>query len=86
MYPAIKKVKTQQNYLLSIVFSNGESGLLDMKPFLEFGVFQKLKDPRVFQQVQVSFDTLEWPIGVDLDPEFVYSKTHKTIPPFTPHL
>ena len=43
-----------------------------MKPFLDFGVFQDLKDQTIFQQVRISFDTIEWPGGIDLDPEFVY--------------
>jgi len=47
-----------------------------MTPFLELGVFRKLKEPGEFHGVQVSFDTIEWDSGVDLDPEFVYSKCH----------
>lgn len=43
-----------------------------MKPFLDFGVFRNLKDETAFGQVRVSFDTIEWPGGIDLDPEFVY--------------
>ena len=45
-----------------------------MKPFLDFGVFKQLKEPREFKKVRISFDTVEWASGVDLDPEFVYSK------------
>ena len=74
MYPSVTKVVAGDNYILSIDFSNGESGILDMKPYLDFGVFQKLKDPQTFAQVHISFDTIEWRSGVDLDPEFVYSK------------
>ena len=44
--------------------------------FLETGVFKKLKEPNAFKQVHVSFDTVEWDSGADLDPEFVYSKCH----------
>ncbi len=60
--------------MLSIVFDNNETGILDMKPYLEFGVFRKLKNIDAFKQVRVSFDTIEWASGVDLDPEFVYEK------------
>lgn len=45
-----------------------------MKPFLSFGVFKRIIDPLVFDQVRVAFDTIEWPNGVDLDPEFIYMK------------
>ena len=74
MHPSVKKVVPHENYVLVIDFDNGESGTLDMKPFLEFGVFQRLKDHNAFNRVRVAFDTVEWDSGVDLDPEFVYTK------------
>ncbi|MDP1932765.1 MAG: DUF2442 domain-containing protein [Gammaproteobacteria bacterium] len=75
MYPAVKKVVACSDYILAVDFDNGESRSLDMKPYLEFGVFKRLKNPESFNQVRVSFDTVDWPAGVDLDPEFVYSKS-----------
>lgn len=75
MYPSVKKVTPKDDFLLSIDFDNGETGLLDMKPYLDFGVFKRLKDRNLFNSVRVSFDTLEWDSGIDLDPEFVYSKS-----------
>jgi hypothetical protein len=75
MYLSIKKVVACEDFTLSIDFENGEHGILDMKPFLDFGVFSRLKIPGVFQQVRISFDTIEWDCGVDLDPEFVYAKS-----------
>ena len=74
MYPSVSKVLPLEDYTLIIEFDNGESGKLDMKPFLEFGIFQRLKDRDAFRRVRVAFDTIEWDSGVDLDPEFVYAK------------
>ncbi|MCK5720107.1 MAG: DUF2442 domain-containing protein [Thiomargarita sp.] len=74
MYPSIKKVIPLKDYKLSIVFENGEQGILDMKPYLNFGVFHRLKDHIFFNQVRVVFDTIEWESGIDLDPEFIYQK------------
>ncbi|MCZ7665730.1 MAG: DUF2442 domain-containing protein [Chloroflexi bacterium] len=45
-----------------------------MKPYLDFGVFQMLREYAHFQQVRVSFDTSKWGGGIDLDPEFVDTK------------
>ncbi|WP_024299433.1 DUF2442 domain-containing protein [Methylomicrobium lacus] len=75
MYPSVKNVVANEDYTLSIDFDNGESGTLDMKPFLDFGVFRKIKSYNAFKRVRVAFDTVEWDSGVDLDPEFVYSKS-----------
>ncbi len=74
MYPSIKGVTPKENYILSITFDNGEHGILDMKPFLDFGIFQSLKNQSAFNRVRVVFDTIEWESGADLDPEFVYKK------------
>ena len=74
MYPSVIKVVPCKDYMLTILFDNGESGTLDMKQILDFGVFQRLKDPEAFKRVRVAFDTIEWDSGVDLDPEFVYEK------------
>lgn len=78
MYPSVKKVVPHDDYVLLVEFDNGERGELDMKPFLNFGVFQKLKSHAVFERVRVAFDTIEWEAGVDLDPEFVYAKCRRS--------
>ena len=75
MYPTVKKVIPRDNYELIIEFDNAESRMLDMKPFLEFGLFSKLKKREEFKKVKVAFDTIEWEIGLDLDPEFIYEKS-----------
>jgi len=77
MYPSVKTVVPAEDYMLSIDFDNGEHGTLDMKPFLDFGVFRRLKDRGAFERVRVAFDTIEWESGIDLDPEFVYDKSQR---------
>ena len=74
MLPSVMKVTPAEDYLLSIDFDTGEQGTLDMKPYLDFGVFQRLKNRSSFERVRVVFDTIGWDTGVDLDPEFVYVK------------
>jgi len=79
MYPSVISVTPQDNCELLIEFDNGESGMLDMKPYLDFGIFQKLKDIDAFQKVRVAFDSIEWDNGADLDPEFVYENCQKVV-------
>ena len=78
MYPAVISVACEEDYTLSVAFDNGEIGLLDMKPYLDFGVFKEILNPGVFESVHVSFDTIAWEYGADLDPEFVYEKCRIT--------
>jgi len=74
MYRSVVRVVPHEDFTLSVVFDNGEEGVLDMKPYLDFGVFQRLREYPQFSRVQVVFDTIEWDCAVDLDPEFVYAK------------
>jgi hypothetical protein len=78
MYSSIKEVSPGDDYVLSIVFDNGESGTLDMKPILDFGIFKRIKDHDAFRRIKITFDTIEWEGGVDLDPEFVYEKCKRS--------
>ena len=64
----------RDDYTFLLVFENGENGILDMKPLLDFGVFQQIKDLDRFKRVRNAFDTIEWDCGVDLDPEYIYAK------------
>lgn len=77
MDPAVINVVPTDNYTLLIDFDNGEQAVLDMKPYLTFGVFKNLQNPTLFKQVRVVFDTVEWPSGIDIDPEFVYANCQK---------
>nr|VFK17260.1 MAG: Protein of unknown function (DUF2442) [Candidatus Kentron sp. LPFa] len=77
MYPSVKKVSARDNYRIFIEFDNNERGTLDMTPYLNFGIFHRIKDPDLFRQVRVAFDTVEWGNGIDLDPSFVYEKSVK---------
>ena len=79
MYPSVISVVPKSDYMLDITFSNGESGTLDMKPYLDFGIFNRIKDQRSFAKVAVAFDTIEWEAGADLDPEFVYDKCKRAV-------
>jgi len=75
MYPAVREVTPNEDFSLNVVLENGERRLLDMKPYLDFGVFKKLRKYERFRRARVAFDTIEWDEGVDLDPEFVYEKS-----------
>ena len=74
MYPSVKEVIPRDDYTLSLVFENGEKGILDVKPMLDFGIFHRIKNLDNFKRVRVAFDTIEWACGVDLDPEYIYAK------------
>jgi hypothetical protein len=75
MYLAVETVKPINNYNLILTFDNGEIRQFDMKPYLNKGIFQELKDISKFNSVRVSFDTIEWDNEADLDPEILYENS-----------
>lgn len=77
MYPAVKKVIPLDDYLLFLVFDNGEKRQFDVKPYLNIGLFKELKDILLFKTVRVSFDTVEWQNEIDIDPEILYADSIK---------
>lgn len=72
MYVGIIKVKPLNDFRLLLKFDNGEEKYFDMKPYLDTGIFKDLKDLNLFNTVRVSFDSIEWANGADLDPEEIY--------------
>ncbi len=75
MYFSVKQVEPKPDYLLLLTFETGEKKLFDMKPYLDIGVFRELKDVKLFNTVQVSFNSIAWETGADFDPEVLYKKS-----------
>ena len=76
MYLSVKEVKPLSNYNLLLKFDNNEERIFDVKPYLEIGKFQELKDKKLFKSVKICFDSIEWDNQLDLDPELLYQKSH----------
>lgn len=75
MYLGIKNVFATEDYQLMLIFENNERRLFDVKPLLNWGRFSKLKDINLFKTVTISFDTIAWENGLDLDPEYLYEQS-----------
>ena len=76
MYLSIIDVKALEDYKLLLKFENNEEKIFDVKPYLEIGKFQELKDENLFKSVKICFDSIEWDNQLDLDPELLYQKSH----------
>ena len=61
MKPSVKAIIPKDDYTLKITFSNGEIGIYDCSPLLDFGVFRELRDINYFKQAAVEGDTVVWP-------------------------
>lgn len=74
MIPRVMEVKHAGEYRLWLRFQDGVSGVVDLTAQLWGPIFEPLKDVELFAQAAVDFasDTVVWPNGADLAPEFLY--------------
>jgi hypothetical protein len=72
MNPRVEDVKPTADYRLEITFSNGENGVYDCRPLLDFGVFRELKDETYFRQARAIGGTVVWPHEQDICPDTLY--------------
>ena len=69
----ITRVQVEPNYRLRVEFSDGVAGMVDLSTRLFGTVFEPLKDPTLFAQVNIDkFGALAWPNGADLAPDTLY--------------
>lgn len=67
----VKKVTANNDYTLYVELSDGRSGIFDVKPYLEKGVFTQLKDKDYFNQVKPFFCGIVWPNEQDLSADTI---------------
>ncbi len=72
MFLEIQNAKYLEGYKLQLYFNNGETKTVDLKNKLEGKVFEPLHDINIFKQFYIKFNTIEWPNGADLAPEYLY--------------
>ena len=75
MYKSVTKVVPTNDYKLILSFGEKEKRVFDVAEILNFGRFSELQNLDVFKKVHISFDTIEWDNGLDLDPEYLYEKS-----------
>ena len=74
----IIEVEALEEYQLKLTFDNGEIKIKDMKPYLDKGIFKKLKDIKVFNNVKIKYGTISWENDIDMCVDSLY-ETSKTI-------
>ena len=79
MNPRVKSVIARDDHTLQVTFSNGEVGLYDCAPLLDFGVFKELKDLAYFKQAQVEGGTVVWPHEQDICPDTLYEDSTRLV-------
>ncbi len=78
----ITDLKYIEDYKVEVSFNDGRSGVADLSEALYGPVFRPLRKKEVFAQLKLDKDmeTITWPNGADLAPEYVYFWAFKNEP------
>ena len=76
MFLHVDSVTHVDEFILRVEFSDGSIREVDLADELHGEIFEPLREPALFSQVQVNPETgtIEWPNGADLAPEFLQEK------------
>ena len=69
-----------RDYVVWLRFRDGTAGEIDLRPVLRGPVFEPLKDLEVFREffIHPEFETLTWPNGADVSPEYLHQNIRVT--------
>lgn len=73
----IVNVEVLENYQLLLTFDNNVNKIKDMKPYLDKGIFTKLKDKDAFRKVKISFGTISWGNDIDMCADSLYETSEE---------
>ena len=81
MIPKVVEVKPLEGYKLWLRFQDGVSGTVDLSADLWGPMFEPLKDKALFAQAAIhpELETVTWPNGADLAPEFLYRAAQQRV-------
>jgi len=68
----ILEIKPIEDYKLLITFETNEKKVFNIKPYLNKGVFEELKDQSYFKLVKNNYYFIEWPNYQDLSSDTLY--------------
>lgn len=77
MIPDIIDFEILSDYKIKVTLSTGKTGVFDVTPYLEKGVFTELKDYNYFKRARLALGTIVWPNKQDFAPETIEVKMKK---------
>lgn len=72
MNPRVNNVKYESPYRLVVWFANGEVKRFDLKPYLPYPIYEKLRDEAYGSRARVQNGVVVWDEETDIDPDRLY--------------
>lgn len=70
----IVEIIPKENYILYIMADNGQTGLFDVRPYLESEAFAPLKEKSEFERIHNGNYFIEWDCGADLSANTIQAR------------
>ncbi len=82
MFLHVTSAEYMEDYKVEVSFNNGRIGVADLSDALRGPIFESLREKTKFAQFKVDeeLETICWPNGADLAPEYIYFKAFKDEP------
>ncbi len=77
---SLTKVKPLENYCLEVEFLDGVKGTVNMQRLIlseNAGVFEGLRDKKIFNQVSLHLGVPTWPGEIDIAPDAIHLEIKK---------
>lgn len=74
MTPDVIEFEILTDYRIKVTLSSGKTGVFNVAPYLDKGIFTELKDYDYFKRARIEFGTLVWPNEQDFSPETIETK------------
>ncbi len=78
MIPDVTHFEILNDHKIKVTLSNGKRGIFDVKPYLDRGIFNELRDYAYFRRARIEFGTITWPNEQDFSPETIEIKMEET--------
>ena len=79
LLPKVTKVQVLDDFELLLEFTDGVVKRFDVKPYLHFPAFGRLKQGGLFAKAHVANGTVVWDDRLDLAPETLYLKGRDSV-------
>lgn len=82
MFLHVTNARYIEDYKVEVSFNNGRKGVADLIDAIKGPVFERLKNTSEFSSFTVDkeLETIVWPNGADLAPEYIYYQAFKNEP------
>jgi len=74
MSPKVIKVQANTDYTLTLTFANSDRRKFDVRPYLNIGDFNELKDLAIFMSVKPFMGSIQWSNELDFSPDTLYEE------------